>query len=62
MVDQNFRNDTENFGPPEHTVQDQNFSTMFEKNGHGPRFSGKIAENFGPRTKIFGTKIPVTDI
>ena len=62
-----FRNDTENLGPPKHTVQDQNFqrgtkifSTMFEKNGPGPRFSGKIAENLGPRTKIFGTKIPVT--
>ena len=50
------------------TVQGQNFqrgtkifSTIFEKNGPGPRFSGKIAENFGPQTKILGTKIPVTD-
>ena len=38
------------------------FSTMFEKNGPGPRFSGKIAENFGPLTKLLRTKISVTEL
>ena len=58
-----FRNDTENFGPPEHTVQDQNFqrgtkifSTMFEKNGPGPRFQEKLLKILVPGPKFSGPK------